>query len=277
LPSAPARSHTHTQTLTHTNTLSHSRSHKPRYSLAFGKTPFQHLNPLQKLQAIVSPDYSIEYPKTKNRALIDVLHSCLQRDPKKRPTITELLCHKFLNPHSTASATPIKGQTTSGGNMSISEEQLRMLLMEHGMLGSASPGALRRRLQELESTSTQRGGGGGGGGHRVPSLASEFKAASIAPQQQQQQQQQQRPKGQSSVSALAQLDPNALSRVRQSLKSVDRKLARAPLPSAAAAAPKVDLQSMILKGVQKKFGNSAPADQDTAALETSEWRTMEVE
>jgi hypothetical protein len=162
--------------------------------------------------------------------------------------------------------------------MSISEEQLRMLLMEHGMLGSASPGALRRRLQELESSSTQRGGGGGGGGHRVPSLASEFKAASIAPlQQQQQQQQQQRPKGQSSVSALAQLDPNALSRVRQSLKSVDRKLARAPLPSAAAAAPKVDLQSMILKGVQKKFGNSAPADQDTAALETSEWRTMEVE
>jgi serine/threonine-protein kinase TTK/MPS1 len=53
---------------------------------------------IQKLQSIINPNHPIEFPAVENPFLLDVMRSCLRRDPKKRPTIPELLEHPFLRP-----------------------------------------------------------------------------------------------------------------------------------------------------------------------------------
>jgi len=57
------------------------------YQMIYGRTPFAHLQMLQKMQAIVNPNYKIKYPNTVNNAAIDAMKLCLQRDPAKRPPI----------------------------------------------------------------------------------------------------------------------------------------------------------------------------------------------
>eukprot|EP01135_Chromosphaera_perkinsii_P003289 Nk52_evm64s239 gene=Nk52_evmTU64s239 len=70
------------------------------YSMVYGKTPFQNLIPLKKLQCIVDPTYEIEYKPIANHQLLDVIKRCLIRNPKLRPTIPELKAHPFLMPNS---------------------------------------------------------------------------------------------------------------------------------------------------------------------------------
>ncbi|XP_052239524.1 dual specificity protein kinase Ttk-like isoform X2 [Dreissena polymorpha] len=67
------------------------------YNIVFGRTPFQHIrNNLLKLQAITNPDLPIEFPDCDDKHVIDVLKRCLNRDPKQRPSIDELLDHPYL-------------------------------------------------------------------------------------------------------------------------------------------------------------------------------------
>ena len=73
------------------------------YQMIYGYTPFSHLRLVQKLHAITSDGVEIEYPKVqpKYKAALEVVKLCLQRDPKKRPSITGpggLLEHRFLRP-----------------------------------------------------------------------------------------------------------------------------------------------------------------------------------
>eukprot|EP00158_Paraphelidium_tribonemae_P003181 Partr_v1_DN25938_c0_g1_i2_m68724 putative ttk protein kinase len=72
------------------------------YQMVYGKPPFSHLAVIAKLQKIIDPKHPIEYPALDEQAanpfLIAVMKSCLQRDPKKRMTIPELLTHPFLKP-----------------------------------------------------------------------------------------------------------------------------------------------------------------------------------
>eukprot|EP00042_Codosiga_hollandica_P011568 m.25956 g.25956 ORF g.25956 m.25956 type:complete len:301 (+) comp37973_c1_seq1:3-905(+) len=79
------------------------------YLMVYGRTPFQHLtSPIQKLQAIVSPTFLIDFPDLANKALIDVMKLCLQRDPRQRPSIQDLCDHSFLHPErAVAVATPV--------------------------------------------------------------------------------------------------------------------------------------------------------------------------
>eukprot|EP00933_Yihiella_yeosuensis_P021102 TRINITY_DN16792_c0_g1_i1.p1 TRINITY_DN16792_c0_g1~~TRINITY_DN16792_c0_g1_i1.p1 ORF type:complete len:880 (+),score=208.26 TRINITY_DN16792_c0_g1_i1:67-2640(+) len=75
------------------------------YQMVYMKSPFAHLDPMQRLFALTDPNMCVEFPsghrleghstETKD-ALMDVLNRCLQRDQRKRPSIPELLEHRFL-------------------------------------------------------------------------------------------------------------------------------------------------------------------------------------
>jgi serine/threonine-protein kinase TTK/MPS1 len=71
------------------------------YLMTYGKTPFQHLSVLQKLQRIPDESHTIEFRPLRNKALLQVMQACLQRDSKARPSIDELLQHDFLHPEAT--------------------------------------------------------------------------------------------------------------------------------------------------------------------------------
>jgi serine/threonine-protein kinase TTK/MPS1 len=77
------------------------------YQMTYGHAPFAHLGtPLQKVMAIVNPNYVIDYPLKGiggvrvPASLRSTLKHCLQRDPSRRPTIEQLLSPSdpFLNP-----------------------------------------------------------------------------------------------------------------------------------------------------------------------------------
>jgi len=68
------------------------------YQLVYGVTPFCKLGRYHKMLAIPDPKYPIDWYTTRNTDLLEVMQHCLQRDPKARPTIPELLRHPFLHP-----------------------------------------------------------------------------------------------------------------------------------------------------------------------------------
>lgn len=73
------------------------------YQMVYFKSPFHHLQPVQRVVALTDPHFAIEFPALDSYSdvtkaqLLDVLGRCLQRDPRKRPTIPELLEHPFLS------------------------------------------------------------------------------------------------------------------------------------------------------------------------------------
>jgi serine/threonine protein kinase len=68
------------------------------YQLIYGKPPFAELPMIQKLQAIINPNYIIQFGPVDDPCAIEVLKSCLNRNPKQRMTIPQLLQHQFLRP-----------------------------------------------------------------------------------------------------------------------------------------------------------------------------------
>lgn len=68
------------------------------YQLVYGRPPFAQLPIMQKLNAIPDPDHKIKFPAIEDPSLIEVMQSCLNRDPKQRPKIPDLLIHESLHP-----------------------------------------------------------------------------------------------------------------------------------------------------------------------------------
>eukprot|EP00930_Biecheleria_cincta_P102029 TRINITY_DN9369_c1_g2_i2.p1 TRINITY_DN9369_c1_g2~~TRINITY_DN9369_c1_g2_i2.p1 ORF type:complete len:801 (-),score=150.00 TRINITY_DN9369_c1_g2_i2:108-2510(-) len=80
------------------------------YQMVYMKSPFAHLDPMQRLFALTDPTVGIEFPEehrlanhcpATKAALMDVLQKCLQRDPRKRPAMKDLLEHPFLSAETT--------------------------------------------------------------------------------------------------------------------------------------------------------------------------------
>jgi len=70
------------------------------YLLVYDCTPFHHVKgTMQKMLAIINPEHHIAFPRVPEdlTVALDILKSCLKRNPKERPTISELLAHPFLD------------------------------------------------------------------------------------------------------------------------------------------------------------------------------------
>jgi len=96
------------------------------YQMIYGQPPFAHLEPMQRLLRLSDPCLSIKFPSghrleghsaSTKVQFTEVLSRCLQRDPRKRPSLPELLAHPFLS-----SVTEVRRdavQSTVGALMSI--------------------------------------------------------------------------------------------------------------------------------------------------------------
>lgn len=69
--------------------------------MVYGKTPFADLHMIQKLQAIINPNYQIAFPANVDEDAIDAMKQCLRRKAEERPPIVGpgglLTEHRFLN------------------------------------------------------------------------------------------------------------------------------------------------------------------------------------
>ncbi|KAL4539201.1 hypothetical protein Ndes2526B_g02541 [Nannochloris sp. 'desiccata'] len=110
------------------------------YQMAFGRTPFAHLPFIQKMHAITNDRHQIDYPPMKNAALLDVIQRCLDRNPRSRISMDELLNHPFL--------TPTHANAKKSGGIELNEEQLRKLLLKvcAGGVSDADVGQLSGQL-----------------------------------------------------------------------------------------------------------------------------------
>lgn len=67
------------------------------YQMLSGAPPFAHITPIvRKLQCIVNPSFQINYDAILDPLAVNSIQGCLERDPKKRWTIPDLLNHDFL-------------------------------------------------------------------------------------------------------------------------------------------------------------------------------------
>lgn len=68
------------------------------YSLIYKNPPFNKFrDTIEKISAIVDDRHIIDFPSTADPMAIAVLKSCLDRNPRNRPSIEQLLSHPYLN------------------------------------------------------------------------------------------------------------------------------------------------------------------------------------
>ncbi|KAK5922731.1 hypothetical protein CgunFtcFv8_019970 [Champsocephalus gunnari] len=104
------------------------------YCMTYGKTPFQSItNQIAKLHAIIDTSHPIEFPDISEKDLLDVLKSCLVRNPRERISLKELLDHPYLQ-HSPAERGP-------------SNRDLQKILTDLAAL--QSPGSIIRAANNL--------------------------------------------------------------------------------------------------------------------------------
>lgn len=113
------------------------------YQMLYGSPPFAHLEPMQRLLVLSDPTLTIKFPAghrlehhspTTKAQLVQILQGCLQRDPRKRPSLKELLGHPFLRTsmevHRESVNCVVNGLMSSVCNMVASALQVDMQSLE---------------------------------------------------------------------------------------------------------------------------------------------------
>ena len=81
------------------------------YQMAYGHTPFSHIKgQIQKLFAITNEKHVVDFPPASNPQLLEVMKSCLRRNPAERPSIPELLQHPSSRRSRAAAVAPSPGK-----------------------------------------------------------------------------------------------------------------------------------------------------------------------
>ncbi|XP_058801559.1 probable serine/threonine-protein kinase mps1 [Phymastichus coffea] len=103
------------------------------YSLVYNATPFNHIRQTwAKVSAITDPKHKINFPTMTGSQpvpliLIDVMRKCLQRDPKARPTVAELLEISYFQSSSPAVTPNIPSQILFKIKRALSDEEWKQL------------------------------------------------------------------------------------------------------------------------------------------------------
>jgi len=83
--------------------------------MVYGNPPIHSLPVHQALQMLANPNLRVECGPISGKpvpaTLVDVINSCLQKNPTLRPTTEQLLCHPFLHP-----LCPVQLSSTSSSN-----------------------------------------------------------------------------------------------------------------------------------------------------------------
>ncbi|OQR95886.1 xylulose kinase [Thraustotheca clavata] len=97
------------------------------YQIVYGDTPFGTFNNIiEKFIRISDKNHPIKFRQLHNKHLEDVIRSCLQHDPKQRPTIegpNGLLEHPFLNPNK---------EVVTPANLKSILQKASLCIREHG-------------------------------------------------------------------------------------------------------------------------------------------------
>eukprot|EP00891_Asterochloris_glomerata_P001090 jgi/Astpho2/1090/e_gw1.00019.25.1_t len=92
------------------------------YQMVYGHTPFSALAFIQKMHAITDDKHRIAFPPVRNAALADTIRRCLDRNPRTRITMQELLEHPFLRPADSVA--------NAAGKVGLTMDQLKRLLLQ---------------------------------------------------------------------------------------------------------------------------------------------------
>lgn len=112
------------------------------YRVVYGFTPFSKQKTLYaKLRAITDPNYQVPFPPAplfgSDRTVVNLLRSCLERDPKKRPTVQHLLLHPFLSPSRSLFSNPTPA-TVPPTSAPVDVEKVQLIIEQLQRLGLVS-------------------------------------------------------------------------------------------------------------------------------------------
>lgn len=105
------------------------------YSLIYKNPPFNKFrDTIEKINAIVDDRHVIDFPPTADPQVIDVLRACLDRNPRNRPTIEQLLAHPYITGTNKTSGLPANTKETTGFNPNFLRSQLDPFMKDDGHL-----------------------------------------------------------------------------------------------------------------------------------------------